>query len=179
LKRVLYFLPLPHEDERRMVDKFVSVTRATLKGTVVIGIIQGALGGLAFLVVGIQGWVFWGTVMVVLSIVPGIGIALVWAPAAILLASSGRIGAAIGLAVFCGLVAGSVDNVLRPRLVGRDVEMHDLLILFATLGGLFLFGLTGFLIGPILAALFVTVWDIYGVVFRDALPEVGSLRRRE
>ena len=178
LRRMLYYLPLPHEDEARMVEKFVSVTRASLKGTVVIGLIQGTLGGLAFLAAGIQGPVFWGTVMVVLSIIPGVGIALVWVPAAIILASSGHVGAAVGLALFCALVAGSVDNVLRPRLVGRDVEMHDLLILFATLGGILLFGLVGFLVGPILAALFVTVWDIYGVVFRDVLPDVGPLRRR-
>ncbi len=179
LRKILWYMPLPHEDEERMVEKFVSVTRATLKGTLVIGVIQGALGGIAFAVVGIQGAVFWATVMVVLSVIPGIGIALVWVPAAIILASSGHVGAAIGLAAFCGLVAGSVDNVLRPRLVGRDVEMHDLLILFATLGGILLFGLVGFIIGPILAAVFVTVWDIYGVVFRDVLPPVGRLGGEE
>ncbi len=175
LHKVLYYVPLPHDDEARMVDRFVSVTRATLKGTVVIGLMQGALGGIAFAVIGIQGAVFWGTVMVVVSIIPGIGIALVWVPAAIILASSGKVGAAIGLTAFCALVAGSVDNVLRPRLVGRDTEMHDLLILFASLGGIMLFGLVGFIVGPILAALFVTIWDIYGVVFRDMLPAVGPL----
>jgi predicted PurR-regulated permease PerM len=178
LRKILWYLPLPHEDEVRMVDRFVSVTRATLKGTLVIGIVQGALGGLAFAVAGIPGAVFWGTVMVVVSIIPGLGIALVWGPAAIILASSGRPAAAIGLAAFCAVVAGSVDNVLRPRLVGRDTQMHDLLILFATIGGLMMFGLVGFIVGPILAALFVTVWDIYGVVFQDALPAVGSLDRR-
>jgi predicted PurR-regulated permease PerM len=170
LRKILYYLPLPPEDEERMMDKFVSVTRATLKGTLIIGVLQGALAGIAFAVAGIDGAVFWGAVMMVVSIIPGIGIALVWVPAAIVLASSGRIFAGIGLAAWCGLVAGSIDNVLRPRLVGRDSGMHDLLILFATLGGILLFGLVGFLIGPILAALFVTVWDIYGVVFRDVLP---------
>jgi predicted PurR-regulated permease PerM len=109
--------------------------------------------------------------MTVLSIIPGIGTALVWLPAAIILAAQGMWGKAIGLTLFCGLVVGSVDNLLRPRLVGKDTEMHDLMILLSTLGGIALFGITGFIIGPIIAALFVTVWDMYGIVFREVLPE--------
>jgi len=175
LRRLLYYLPLDDEAERRMVGKFVSVTRATLKGTLLIGIAQGTLAGVGFAVAGIQGAVFWGTVMTLLSIVPGIGTALVWAPAAIILMFTGHVLTGVLLAVWCGAVVGSIDNVMRPRLVGRDTEMHDLLILFGTLGGIFLFGAIGFMIGPILAALFVTVWDIYGVVFRDELPDVEWL----
>lgn len=170
LRRILYYFPLPDEDEARMVEKFVSVSRATLKGTVVIGVIQGTLSGAALAVAGIRGAVFWGTVMTVLSIIPGVGTALVWAPAAIYLAVTGRLAAAILLTIFCTAVVGSVDNFVRPRLVGRDTEMHDLLILFSTIGGLFLFGIVGFIVGPILAALFVTIWEIYGVAFRDVLP---------
>jgi predicted PurR-regulated permease PerM len=170
LDRILYYLPLPPEDESRMVEKFVSVSRATLKGTVIIGVIQGALAGVALAVAGVQGAVFWGTIMTVLSIIPGVGTALVWAPAAIYLMATGRVVAGVALFVFCGAIVGSVDNFLRPRLVGKDTQMHDLLILFSTLGGLLLFGVVGFIIGPILAALFVTVWDIYGVAFRDILP---------
>jgi len=172
LRRILYYLPLDDADERRMVEKFVSVTRATLKGTVLIGIAQGTLAGVGLAVAGVEGAVFWGTVMVLLSIIPGIGTALVWLPAAVVLALTDHVTAGVLLAVWCGLVVGSIDNVLRPRLVGRDTEMHDLLILFGTLGGIFLFGVLGFMIGPVLAALFVTVWEIYGVVFRDMLPEV-------
>jgi predicted PurR-regulated permease PerM len=179
LRKILYYLPLPHEDEERMVDKFVSVTRATLKGTLLIGIAQGALAGIAFRVVGIDAAVFWGTIMVLLSIIPGIGTALVWVPAAVFLILTHRIAEGVGLALFCGLVVGSIDNILRPRLVGRDVEMHDLLILFGTLGGILLFGVLGFIIGPILAALFVTIWDIYGIVFRDVLPGVGWAREND
>lgn len=177
LNKILYYLPLEDEDERRMLDKFTSVTRATLKGTAVIGILQGGLAGLAFAVVGIPSSVFWGTIMAVLSIVPGIGTALVWVPAAIILAAGGNWVKAVGLAVFCGLVVGSIDNVLRPRLVGKDTEMHDLLILFATLGGISFFGVVGIIIGPILAALFVTIWEIYGAAFKDFLPEVVSANR--
>jgi predicted PurR-regulated permease PerM len=173
LDRILYYLPLPHEDEKRMVERFVSVSRATLKGTVIIGVVQGALAGLALAVAGIQGAVFWGTVMTVLSIIPGVGTALVWVPAAIYLIATGHVAAGVALVVFCGAVVGSVDNFLRPRLVGKDTQMHDLLILFSTLGGLLLFGVVGFIVGPILAALFVTVWEIYGVAFRDVLPSAG------
>ncbi len=175
LEKILYYIPLEDEDERRMLDRFTSVSRATLKGTAVIGVVQGGLAGIAFAVVGIPSAVFWGTLMAVLSIIPGIGTALVWGPAAIILAARGHWGLSLGLALFCGLVVGSIDNLLRPRLVGKDTEMHDLLILFSTLGGIALFGFIGFIIGPIIAALFVTIWEIYGVVFKDMLPEVGAL----
>lgn len=172
LDRMLYYLPLNPDDEERMLERFTSVTRATLKGTLLIGVAQGALAGAAFAVLGIQGAVFWGTVMVLLSIVPGIGTGLVWVPAAVILMASDRVGAGIGLALWCAVVVGSIDNVVRPRLVGRDTRMHDLLILFGTLGGVLMFGALGFLVGPIVAALFVTVWEIYGVAFADLLPAV-------
>ena len=176
LDRILYYLPLRDEDERRMLERFTSVARATLKGTLLIGLAQGVLAGAAFAVAGIEGAVFWGTVMVLLSVIPGIGTGLVWLPASVILVASGRPAAGIVLALFCGLVVGSIDNVLRPRLVGRDTRMHDLLILFSTLGGVLLFGVLGFIVGPIVAALFVTVWDIYGHAFKDALPAVRPFR---
>jgi predicted PurR-regulated permease PerM len=165
------YLPLSEVDKDRMLDKFVSVTRATLKGTVLIGLAQGFLGGVAFWALGIEAAIFWGTVMTVLSIVPGIGGALVWVPAAIILIATGSVWQGIALAVFCGLVVGSVDNLLRPILVGRDTQMHELLIFFSTLGGLLAFGAMGFILGPILAALFLTVWEMFGVAFSRELYE--------
>lgn len=174
LDRILFYLPLEERDERRLLARFTSVTRATLKGTAVIGALQGILAGLAFAVVGIDAAVFWGTVMTVLSIIPAIGSALVWVPAAIILALGGSYLKAIGLVVFCGVVVGSLDNLLRPRLVGKDTQMHDLMIFFATLGGIALFGVIGFILGPIVAALFVTIWDIYGEAFRDVLPGLNG-----
>jgi predicted PurR-regulated permease PerM len=177
LEKILYYIPLEDDDERRMLARFTSVSRATLKGTAVIGLVQGALAGIAFAVAGIPSAVFWAALMAVLSIIPGIGTALVWGPAAVILATQGHWGAASGLAFFCGVIVGGVDNFLRPRLVGKDTEMHDLLILFSTLGGIALFGFIGFIIGPIIAALFVTVWEIYGVVFKDVLPETAALLR--
>ena len=146
------------------------MTRATLKGTAVIGIMQGGLAGLAFQVVGIPSAIFWGTLMVVLSVIPGIGTALIWVPAAIILVAGGSVAKGIGLALFCGLVVGSIDNVVRPRLVGKDTQMPDLLILLGTMGGIMMFGALGLILGPIVAALFVSIWQMYGVVFRDVLP---------
>ena len=177
LVKILYYLPLQEQDERRMLEKFTSVTRATLKGTAVIGILQGTAAGLAFAAVGISSAVFWGTIMTILSVIPGIGSALVWGPAAVILAASGHYAKAIGLALFCGLVVGSLDNFLRPRLVGKDTQMHELLILFGTLGGIFMFGAVGIIIGPIVAALFVTVWEIYGVAFKEVLPGAAVLHQ--
>jgi predicted PurR-regulated permease PerM len=173
LHRILLYLPLEDRNEQRLLDRFTSVTRATLKGTALIGVLQGGLAGIAFAVVGIEAAVFWGTVMTALSIIPALGSALIWVPAAIILAAGGSYIKSIGLAIFCGLIVGSLDNVLRPRLVGKDTQMHDLMIFFGTLGGITLFGLIGFIIGPIIAALFVTIWDIYGDVFKAYLPEVG------
>jgi predicted PurR-regulated permease PerM len=175
LRGVLAYLPLTEADKQRMVEKFVSVTRATLKGTILIGAAQGVLGGLAFWAVGLDGAIFWGTVMTVLSIIPGVGSALVWVPAAIVLVATGEVWRGIGLTLFCALVVGSVDNLLRPRLVGQDTKMHELLIFFSTLGGLMFFGAMGFILGPILAALFVTAWEMFGRAFRGALADPGTI----
>lgn len=170
LQKILYYLPLTDTDEKRLLGSFVSVTRATIKGVLLIGFIQGGLAGLAFWVVGIDSAVFWGTIMTVLSVIPVVGSSLVWFPAVVILAASGHFIRAIGLWVFCGLLVGSVDNVLRPRLVGKDTKLHDLFVLFGTLGGISLFGVVGFIVGPIIAALFVTVWEIYGETFKEYLP---------
>ncbi len=170
LRTILYYMPLSNDDERRMLDKFVSVTRAMVKGTLLIGIVQGGLAGVGFWFAGIPSAAFWGTVMAVLSIVPGVGSALIWLPAVIYLLVIDRTVAGIGLLVWCGGVVGLIDNVMRPWLVGRDTKMPDLMILLGTLGGLFAFGAAGVLIGPIVAALFITVWELYGECFRDILP---------
>ena len=176
LERIFYYTPLSDEDETRMLTQLASITRATVKGTLVIGIIQGALAGIAFWVAGIEGAALWGTIMTILAIIPGIGAALVWVPAAIILFVTGQHLTAILLATWCAAVVGTVDNFLRPMLVGRDAKMPDLLILIGTLGGLFLFGLIGFIVGPIVCGLFLTVWDIYGTTFREVLPPVTSFR---
>lgn len=177
LERILYFLPLTDDDERMLLYRFTSVTRATIKGTIVIGIMQGTICGLAFALAGIKGPVFWGSVMAVTSIIPAFGTAIVWGPALIILLLMGDFSGAIILGVFCGAVAGNLDNLVRPRLVGKDTEMHDLFVLFGSLGGISMFGLLGIIIGPIIAALFITIWEIYGKVFQDYLPDVALILR--
>ena len=179
LEKIFYYTPLNHDDEVRVLERLTSVTRATIKGTLVIGIIQGALAGLGFWVAGIDGAAFWGTIMAILSIVPGIGAALIWIPGVIYLFLTGQTLAATLLAAWCAAVVGTVDNILRPTLVGKDAKMPDLLILVGTLGGLFLFGPIGFIVGPIVCGLFLTVWEIYGTTFKDILPPVRSLASGE
>lgn len=151
-------LPLGDDRERHLMERFAEVSRATIKGTLVVGIVQGAIGGIAFAVLGLSAPVLWGTLMALLSIIPAVGTALVWLPAAIYLIVSGQIFGGIALIVVGSLVIGSVDNVLRPILVGRDTRMPDYLILLATLGGLAAFGLAGIIIGPTIAAFFLSVW---------------------
>ena len=178
LQKILFFLPLDDLNEQRLLRRFTSVTRATVKGTLIIGIMQGTLCGVAFAIAGIEGPVFWGSLMAVMSIIPAVGTAIIWVPALIILALTGDYTGVIILAVICGAVAGNLDNIVRPRLVGKDTEMHDLFVLFGTLGGISMFGLLGIIIGPIVAALFITIWEIYGVVFKDYLPDVEVVLKK-
>jgi predicted PurR-regulated permease PerM len=171
LSRILYFTPLEEDDEGKLIAQFVSVTRATIKGSILIGLLQGGLAGAAFFLLGLPGAAFWSTVMAVLSVIPVLGAGIVWAPASVILMFTGRAAAGIGLAIWGLVVVGLIDNFLRPRLVGRDTKMPDLLVLLSTFGGLAMFGLVGFIIGPIIAALFLTAWDLYGAAFHNLLPE--------
>lgn len=153
-------LPFGDERERHLLDRFAQVSRATIKGTLVVGIVQGTIGGIMFAFLGIGGAMLWGVAMALLSILPAIGPGLVWLPASIWLLVDGRIVAGIALILVGVFVIGLVDNVLRPILVGRDTRMPDYLILLATLGGLAGFGLAGIVLGPIIAAFFLSVWQM-------------------
>ena len=154
-------LPLGDERERLLFAKFAEVTRATVKGNLLIAIIQGALGGLIFWALGITGALLWGVVMAIVSLLPAVGAAIVWVPAAVYLAAVGDIIPAIILTAFGTIVIGLADNLLRPVLVGRDTKMPDYLVLLSTLGGIVLFGINGFVMGPLVAALFMAFWGIF------------------
>lgn len=180
LNGILHYTPLNAEDKHRVLGTFTSVGRATIKGTLVIGIVQGGLAGLALWLAGIEGAVFWGTIMVVLSIVPGIGTALVWVPAVIFLALTGKAVAAAAVAIWCGVVVGLADNVLRPLLIGKDTQMPDLLVLLTTLGGLVAFGATGIVVGPLIGALFMTAWSLWGRALEESdSPILGTDPNRD
>lgn len=162
LDGAIRYIPLPPADTKRMLSTFISVTRATLKGSLVIGLVQGGLAGAAFALAGVPGSLFWAVLIAVLALVPGIGPTIVYVPVLLYLALGGRYGVAVGVGVWCFGVVSTIDNFLRPRLVGKDTKMPDLLILLGTLGGLAFFGAVGIVIGPIVAALFLTVWELYG-----------------
>jgi predicted PurR-regulated permease PerM len=160
LEGLVHALPLGDERERHLLERFAEVSRATIKGTVVVGIVQGTIGGIAFAALGISAPVLWGVVMALLSILPAVGPSLVWLPAAIILLVNGEILGGIALLAVGVLVIGFIDNLLRPILVGRDTRMPDYLILLSTLGGLAGFGLAGIIIGPIIAAFFLSIWQM-------------------
>ena len=157
LRKILFFLPLCDADEQLLLHRFTSVTAATLKGTMIIGLLQGTICGVGFAIAGIEGAVFWATVMAVLSLIPVLGTGLVWGPALVVLLAQGHYGGALVLLGVCGGIAGNIDNVLRPQLVGKDTQMHHLFVLFSTLGGIGMFGILGIIVGPIIAALFITL----------------------
>lgn len=167
LDRIVHVLPLGDARERRFIAKFAQTSKAMLKGTMVVGIAQGAIGGITFALLGFEGAVFWGVVMTLLSLLPAFGAALVWAPAAIWLLATGSVASGVILMLVGVFVIGLVDNVLRPILVGRDTKMPDYLILLATLGGITAFGVSGFVIGPVIAALFIAGWQMFGEDFRE------------
>lgn len=154
-------LPLGDERERLLFAKFAEVTRATVKGNLLIAIIQGALGGLIFWILGITGALLWGVVMAIVSLIPAIGASLVWVPVAVYLAAAGDVVSAIVLTAFGAIVIGLADNVLRPILVGRDTKLPDYIVLLSTLGGIVMFGINGFVMGPLVAALFMAFWGIF------------------
>jgi len=174
MERFLYYIPMQDDERDAMVERFMSITKATVKGTLLIGLIQGTLGGIAFYFAGINGAAFWGAVMVVMSVIPGIGPALVWIPVVVSLYFAGDSLTATLLLVWCAGVVGTIDNVLRPRLVGQGARMPDLLILIGTIGGLYLFGPIGLALGPIICGLFLTALDFYAAAYRHVLSPVNS-----
>lgn len=166
--RIERSVPLQPAQTRKLLKQFVAVVRATVKGNVVVALIQGALGALAFWVLDVPGPVLWGAFMALLSLLPAVGAALVWGPVALYKLFTGDLVGGIGLTVWGVLVIGLVDNVLRPILVGRDTRLPDYVVLVATVGGISLFGLNGFVIGPVIAAMFLVCWNLLTEVRQQA-----------
>jgi predicted PurR-regulated permease PerM len=159
-------IPLSDEHQQHLFRKFATVVRATVKGNIVVAITQGALGGVMFWFLGIQGALLWGVLMAFLSLLPAVGAALIWVPVAVYFLVIGETWEGVVLILFGVLVIGLVDNILRPLLVGKDTKIPDYVILISTLGGLAVFGLNGFVIGPLFAALFIACWDLFPSAIR-------------
>ncbi len=162
-RRIEEAVPLRTELREGLMTRFSTVIRATIKGTLVVALVQGVLGGLALWVLGVRAPALWGALMALLALLPAVGPPLVWVPIAIWFLATGSLGKGIGLAIYGMVVIGLVDNLLRPMLVGRDTRIPDYVILVSTLGGLAVFGLNGFIVGPVIAALFITVWEMFRV----------------
>jgi predicted PurR-regulated permease PerM len=160
-KKVGAAVPLHPGHRRKLFDKFATVIRATVKGNVLMAGTQGLLGGLAFWFLGVHGALLWAVLMAVLSLLPAVGAGLVWVPVAVYFLATGAVWQGVSLTLWGVLVIGLVDNLLRPILVGKDTKLPDYLVLISTLGGMALFGINGFVIGPVIAALFIAAWDIY------------------
>lgn len=159
-RRIRLAVPLSAEHKQHLIQKFTTVVRATVKGNIAVAVVQGALGGGIFAILGIQGALLWGVVMAFLSLLPAVGAGLIWSPVAVYFLLTGSVLKGAVLIGFGVLVIGLVDNVLRPILVGKDTQMPDYVVLISTLGGMALFGLNGFVIGPLIAALFIACWDL-------------------
>ncbi len=154
-------VPLSTERKQLLFSKFVEVTRATVKGNLLVAVVQGALGGIIFWLLGIPGPVLWAVVMAFLSLIPAVGAAIVWVPVSIYLYATGAWAQASILIAYGALIIGLADNVLRPILVGRDTKLPDYIVLFSTMGGIVLLGINGFVIGPLIAAVFLSFWAIF------------------
>ncbi len=152
--------PMKNEDESYLLNEFQKTTRATIKGTIIVALAQGFLGYMTLLLLGVEGALIWGAVMALLSIIPAVGTILVWLPIALFLFANGQIIEA-SILIFSGIfIIGMIDNLLRPILIGKETKIPDYLILLTTIGGISIFGITGFIIGPIIASLFISIWSL-------------------
>lgn len=166
-------MPLNDKHKHHLLANLTTVIRATVKGNVVVAAVQGALGGLAFWFLGVEGTLLWAVLMAFLSLLPAVGAAIVWAPVAIYFLLIGSIWQGVTLIVFGVCVIGLVDNILRPMLVGKDTKLPDFIVLISTVGGMALLGLNGFVIGPLIAALFIAMWSLFSI--ENQKPDSGKL----
>ena len=169
LKALMHLCPLGDKYEKILFQKFTTTALGTLKGVAIVGGLQAALGALAFFIAGLQGALIWGLVMFVLTLLPAFGCSLVWFPAGMLLLLSGKVWQGIFMLSFGFFVISTIDNFLRPIIVGKESQIHPLLILFSMLGGIVVFGPSGFIIGPIIVSLLLAFWEMYDEYYREQL----------
>jgi predicted PurR-regulated permease PerM len=173
VERVTRLLPVGEERRNRLLLKFTQVVRATVKGNLIVALVQGGLVTLLFWIVGIQTAVFWGVIAAVLSLLPAVGASLVWATTAIILFATGQIWQSL-VVLIGGVLITIAENVLRPIVIGRDTRMPDYLVLISTLGGVAAFGLAGFVAGPVIAALFLVLWELFGEEYARLEPPAAG-----
>lgn len=157
-------IPLSPTHKRCLIEVFLTVVRAIVKGYLLVAAVQGLLGGLALWALGVEAALLWGVMMGLLSLLPIVGAALVWLPVALYFLVIGAVWQGLALIAWGLLVVGLADNLLRPMLVGRDTQLPDAVVMITTLGGIAVFGLHGLVLGPVIAALFVAVWQLYGAL---------------
>jgi predicted PurR-regulated permease PerM len=161
LLRLREYLPFSEEDKNRLISRVKDMVISTVYGGVLIAVIQGTLGGIAFAFLGIEAPVLWGCAMTVVSFLPLIGTFAVWGPASAYLFIEGDYGKGIILVLYGVLVISMVDNILRPIIISGRTKMPTLAVFFSVLGGIKLFGLIGFIMGPLVLALFVSIFEIF------------------
>lgn len=157
---VMRALPLEQGIAQRLAERFLAIVRATIKGSGVVALVQGTLGAITFWIAGMPSVALFGVVMAIFSLLPAVGPAIVWVPAAIWLLATGAIWQGVVVIISGVAVIGMADNVLRPILVGRDTGIPDWVILVTTLGGIAMAGISGIVLGPLVAGLFIAGWSI-------------------
>lgn len=169
MKKIMFLVPLGKKNEQLLYEKFTSTVGATIKGTLIVGGIQGTLGGILFLITGVPNPLIWGIAMALFATIPVTGTGIIWLPAGIIMLLTGHLWQGITILAAGVLIVSTIDNVLKPIIVGKDIQMHPVVVLFSTLGGVIVFGLSGFVIGPIIAAFCQTFWEMYEEYYKDEL----------
>lgn len=174
IKRLKFLSPIRDNYEELIFSRFLLISRATVLGTIFIGLIQGSLGAITLLIFGVKSWILWGFIMIILSIIPVVGSWMILIPAGCIQIINGNAWQGIGILLSSLIVISNVDNFIRPRIVGKGAKLHDLVIFFSSLGGISVFGIMGFIIGPVIAALFISVLDIYSTEFESHLKLIND-----
>jgi predicted PurR-regulated permease PerM len=171
IPRIKYYIPLNDKYIEEIIEKFAIVSRATIRGNLLIGLAQSTIGAFTLWIFGVGSPALWGVVMFILSLIPVLGAWLVMHPAALIQILTGHVWQGIGIFLVTILVISTIDNLMRPRLVGHYTGMHDLIVFFAAMGGIKMFGPLGVILGPIVAALFIAILDIYSREFKTHLDQ--------